>query len=1697
MAPPRKPKEEGEVKVHASYGPLSAPLSFVSPTIVCMAIGGSLCIADLETGQKSYIHTEAYSITKLCANPTRRLVAFCEGGTNPKVFVYKVFPEKPSLLLSISDVTELELSDLAFSRCGSRIYALSRATSKRLAVYSSETGQRLPGCELSLPLRFDKVVVYPGHKDHVALVRSSSVRIVNITKSFETYIMKLQPSSLPVDSDLAVSAYAWTSTGHFLVATRKGLLCTLDGKRGTLIHVCQVEQPITSISFGPGGDLATAHIGNSLRFFSFEPQALPTNPTAVSLSDPKPMEGNAGVEGSVFFLRRVVDLEGRGSGLRGQTACIQASPDLQYMLVTTAEGEVWRMAMPSGGQNQALGDDQEVWTGVEELGLKLLFWFHTGPVSDAVLLGRAAHLAATVDEGGRLRILELVRGGDAKGLRTLTFTSGLTSVACNGAGDILVVGNDCGCLHLVSVKNWRKPVILDTLRVSEAGIAKVCVATHSDSHLSIVALLFNGSLACSVVNIDDGRIRMFGCIELPGKVEDICINLQEFGAGAAQPMVLAVGTSSSSYPCIWTLRAPASEPELAQAQIKCGKLSHETRADMRPTAVASLTRQSFLVGFAGGELKTFQLPTSEKMSAKQALLANLQNLPPMSQLVTRLQVGSREGDDWILAASMDGSVRRYSISGMKVEMQKVLHSVYSGGVLLLGASEDGNVIISSGGADGLLIWSNKNAQIEISPVLDEEADADLSPQADDYFAAGGEVPTDVDDQDMVAFPLWVPSGSEATHKENFDADEAVELDDADRKAIQAEVEVLRKRLQFLIDSNENAQDIEKLERMEFCVDFEERDAIAATSQQRCDALRAEIEKENLVRQMLKERLIKEFWEPMRGKGCQIVSLSSSLTVSNFPVRTVTDEESGMMRKLKNLRRVELLEQAAAIPDNQTLKADAFATGDESYIVNWWGKARAQGAAEGDVKELLYEPFELLTNSRRRVHINLLQALTADSRSSFNEFFKTCQGDKRGVIDQIKEKCHRIRAILGELQIEEKVVEPELCPEEDAESVLKVQDKEILAEKWISADERKLLDEAKAKEEERLRQLRENDAGQRALVQMMGGTLKTKKDLSALEISLDREPWMDLPDEQLTDLQRQALKEFEEKEKALAVEQDKYRQQLDAELKKLRQDVQDLTNQFETTLKELRQKRFECDANIFCQELYCVRLQLALLQSGEDSQSLAMCSLDLESFEARLETAATTLEEFQSAVSEAKSIQEEKLRKEREAGLIGPFRTQLQNQGVEPDAINALLQLFRRKRDGGRQRTGVEPGSPQTTANQFARRPSAFSLDASETPGWDPFNAAAVGDPYPDLGTEAEREGRMAAADQEPSMADAPDGVTEANFNRMLELRGEKIEAEAEVQQGATRLQEMSGLLAHLQKELEEANNEVSRQQMELQEHRQLMDREQLDIEILFKLKQGQVEVPQAAVVTDYSDAIVIEKEVIECRNRRLLELGKEKINTLDTIKEFRKKLNFLQWEHKMLALQTLDLEERTKDVHMLRVTKDLQMLLKGGEEGRNKADQDLLERKLEHLNTTTEQKEQALKKQGSISSHALKLRKNENTMLETKLRELQQNVIQREHIRRLRAPQGGGAGATHRSGERPKIIGGGGRIEENEAVVRAAQTNFKEVRVRQTLVEAAKKHSEQIVLLRKELDRLRQKTFPSFVQLNEDRPANPDTLQRS
>merc|ERR1711976_150057 len=103
-----------------------------------------------------------------------------------------------------------------------------------------------------------------------------------------------------------------------------------------------------------------------------------------------------------------------------------------------------------------------------------------------------------------------------------------------------------------------------------------------------------------------------------------------------------------------------------------------------------------------------------------------------------------------------------------------------------------------------------------------------------------------------------------------------------------------------------------------------------------------------------------------------------------------------------------------------------------------------------------------------------------------------------------------------------------------------------------------------------------------------------------------------------------------------------------------------------------------------------------------------------------------------------------------------------------------------------------------------------------------------------------------------------------------------------------------------------------------------------DLEVVIAAKQGQEEVDSDAVVTDYSDAKLIPTSIIKKYNTRINELGKEKIGVLVKIKQFRRKMNLVDWEAQHLQLEAWHLEEYYTDSQLFRVTRDLQRVIKDG-----------------------------------------------------------------------------------------------------------------------------------------------------------------------
>ena len=215
------------------------------------------------------------------------------------------------------------------------------------------------------------------------------------------------------------------------------------------------------------------------------------------------------------------------------------------------------------------------------------------------------------------------------------------------------------------------------------------------------------------------------------------------------------------------------------------------------------------------------------------------------------------------------------------------------------------------------------------------------------------------------------------------------------------------------------------------------------------------------------------------------------------------------------------------------------------------------------------------------------------KERFNKEFESLSHERQRLIDMVNEKNNRIREIYETLKYDHELFKPRVNPLENPERVLKVDPEEVGFERYLTKEEREKLEEERKKEEERIRLLNADDAGVRAVKQMMGGTLEEKKETPLTE-ELVREEWMNKPPEDMDDDERVKFAEFEAKESLVKEEREKIRKNLELELRKLKNEIKEICEKFDERLFVLYRRRLEYEYRVEEQELYIIKLTLSML-----------------------------------------------------------------------------------------------------------------------------------------------------------------------------------------------------------------------------------------------------------------------------------------------------------------------------------------------------------------------------------------------------------------------------------------------------------------------------------------------------------------------
>ena len=200
---------------------------------------------------------------------------------------------------------------------------------------------------------------------------------------------------------------------------------------------------------------------------------------------------------------------------------------------------------------------------------------------------------------------------------------------------------------------------------------------------------------------------------------------------------------------------------------------------------------------------------------------------------------------------------------------------------------------------------------------------------------------------------------------------------------------------------------------------------------------------------------------------------------------------------------------------------------------------------------------------------------------------------------------------------------------------------------------------------------------RALIDMMNGELSVKKDVLA-EGDMVKPAWMDEMDpKDMTELQLKELEEWDDKVRAHAEEQAKYKQALQIELKKLKQDNEDAAKEFDAKLRDMLKVKVSVLKELLSQELYMTRLALGMARRDQAWTSLEKNASLLDSTTADRSAVRAKIDQFSLEVEAVRRQLNDS--QEEEKNLDKGFNRNLADatgQTYDIDSLKVFKTLFR-------------------------------------------------------------------------------------------------------------------------------------------------------------------------------------------------------------------------------------------------------------------------------------------------------------------------------------------------------------------------------------------------------------------------------------
>ncbi|XP_075389575.1 cilia- and flagella-associated protein 43 [Tenrec ecaudatus] len=1631
-------------------------VQFVNNETICYPSGNYIIFVNMETKEKTVLQCMTGIVGVMATNIPYELIAFSDRKHKPAIHIYK-FPGL-TRKTKLKGTVLLDYTLLSFSYCGTYLASYSSLPDYELALWNWDAQVIL--CKQSQPgVDVNQMTFNPMNWHQLCVSSSNAVTVWTIERSNQVHHFSSKSVKLPTEDGailiekdiifshskpkdliygpvLPISAIAglvgeeaetfrpkddlhpllhptmhcWTPTSDLYVGCEEGYLLMISGETLKVTVLNKTEEPPST---GKGNIIS--------------PVTLVYQKEGIFASGIDGFVYSYIIKDSSYKVENLVELE-------EPVEHLMFSPNYKVLLIQTQKGSVYTCTF----------DEEPVFNEV------LIACEGNFQVIDFIKPANTHFLTLTAS--GEVGIWHLE---DCSSVSKFSLHTPSTVLACSPSSHTVVVGTLDGSVHFLDVSDLSAPSEIHKVFLSEASVQSV---TYDQRGLFLLVGTSEGHIF--VINAKpSSSFKILGFTEMIKGISQIStVSLLE--ADTVEVMVLTpLPEAGRSRLELFTL--PTILPQVAETLLdKRGRLQetfiHKFLYEIEhvlSSAVLDFQSQRIL-GFCDQVpyICSYLLPPHEHTGVY--VLKPFQKIQSRQYGPGKLSLSSH--GLWLLSTAKGGILYIRDVQTLEIFARCRSHSYQGQGIQSLAISLDGQDILVNGKTDGTLValkWKRFGGLLAtnsldhylkllsfLNTTVEEEHSyiKSMSKQSLDVELENEntmQASTESSQEDMASAQdikkiSWLQTKSQEAIKEE------VNQFSKKRKDIKKRIKALARMVASMMEENDSLALVARLEQKEFSLDLEELERLHDESEEEIAKIKKDSEMENLAKNYLADLIKGECWNSMTVKGRSLKCFHLPYVVENFPMKERTAEELKELEKVLQQKKIEteclkLRKEIVEVESTVSLSKKHHEEDDEEEEENVATKDTnlpnyllgSQSTDFGVDTTYLQSQLELHSREEKIDQIILLKDIIYKVKTCFNKEFNASFKQKEFEIARVKERNVRIQEIITDLELEEKIWQPELEDCEVPERTLVVEGSEIKARKYIRPWQ-------KVKEEliltyklEKLFAFQASDMRQRALMDMMGGVLEVKKE-DILKMVIPQPAFMIKPDTVWSEEERKQFKEYEKKVKELNEERDKYRKSLEAEMKKLQNNILETTQAFDEHLKRLFERRVKAEMVVNQEELKINNLLFSLLLDEElNSRELCLNNYLTRQQQQKIQTS--------QAIQTAKEDLD--MYKENYDNLVAEdkvmdrsFKKEFADLPIQQ--VDLLYKLFKRRPRVHKQKVQQDVIS----LTPFGERVGAEKL---------------AKDAFTQL---------MKSMEELDNVNNMPEGLDVSVWEHFCATRRAKVENEQKVKQKGAGLMEM---LTFLRKRIEDDEKvqknieKVFRELVILQENKVEF---QLNLTIQILLKQGQVELENFQLLLEYPDAILINKNIIEDLNAVIRTQGQKKVASMVESKDVHKGIFQIEWEHKKMEMEMEDLNQKAWDIQMLFFSRDRQKFLNEPHYETLIALQiGIMEQTVAVIEKThkknVENCKKLIKKLGKYSGH----KDLSNYVLSCNLREELVAVSERRDICNA--------------------------IGSKLTCEKIAKERYDSMMEQQRLTHISKQQAEEISILQAEVERLRMRTFPALV----------------